>query len=132
VTGTGLLKDAAEEKGPIPPWSPRPRNAHEGFWNGLNPAGYKLVRRMLHSAQGLRLRNHRKRKNQRYSDAAWATLLSLGSRFRRQPLAPENATLTGKRGVTAQRGQAEGAAVPHECRHALAVSVTASRSRKKM
>src|SRR5258706_14608132 len=22
------------------PWSPRPRNAHEGFWNGLNPAGY--------------------------------------------------------------------------------------------
>jgi hypothetical protein len=31
VTVTGLgLKDAAEEKGPIPPWSPRPRNAHEG------------------------------------------------------------------------------------------------------
>jgi hypothetical protein len=50
VTGTGLLKDAAEEKGPIPPWSPRPRNAHEGFWNGLNPAGYKLVRRVLHRA----------------------------------------------------------------------------------
>jgi hypothetical protein len=47
VTGTGPgLKDAAEKKGPIPPWSPRPRNAHEGFWNGLNPAGYKLVRRV--------------------------------------------------------------------------------------
>ena len=43
------LKDAAEEKGPIPPWSPRPRNAHEGFWNRLNPAGYKLVRRVLHA-----------------------------------------------------------------------------------
>jgi len=37
--------------------------------------------------------------------------LSLGARFRRQPLAPEGATLTGKRGLTAQRGQAEGAAV---------------------
>jgi len=40
-----------------------------------------------------------------------ATLLSLGARFRLQPLAPEGATLTGKRGLTAQRGQAEGAAV---------------------
>jgi hypothetical protein len=37
-----------------------------------------------------------------------ATLLSLGARFRRQPLAPEGATLTGKRGLTAQHGQAEG------------------------
>jgi hypothetical protein len=56
VTGTGLgLKDAAEEKGPIPPWSPRPRNAHEGFWNGLNPAGYKLVRRVPHARKGLAL-----------------------------------------------------------------------------
>jgi hypothetical protein len=40
-----------------------------------------------------------------------ATLLSLGARFFRQPLAPEGATLTGKRALTAQRGQAEGAAV---------------------
>ena len=56
VTGAGLgLKDAAEEKGPIPPWSPRPRNAHEGFWNGLNPAGYKLVRRVPHARKGLAL-----------------------------------------------------------------------------
>jgi hypothetical protein len=49
------LKDAAEEKGPIPPWSPRPRNAHEGLWNGLNPAGYKLVRRVPHARKGLAL-----------------------------------------------------------------------------
>ena len=46
------LKDAA---GPIPPWSPRPRNAHEGSWNGLNRAGYKLVRRVLHAGKGLAL-----------------------------------------------------------------------------
>src|SRR4029077_5431691 len=38
-----------------PPWSPRPRNAHEGFWNGLNPAGYKLVRRAPHARKGLAL-----------------------------------------------------------------------------
>ena len=56
VTVTGLgLKDAAEEKGPIPLGAPRPRNAHEGFWNGLNPAGYKLVRRVLHAREGLAL-----------------------------------------------------------------------------
>jgi hypothetical protein len=36
VTKQGL-KDAAEEKGPIPPWSPRPRNAHEGLWTGVQP-----------------------------------------------------------------------------------------------
>jgi hypothetical protein len=66
VTVTGLgLKDAAEEKGPIPPWSPRPRNAHEGFWNGLNPAGYKLVRRVPHARQRAHLgseRNHSSKK----------------------------------------------------------------------
>src|ERR1700686_4522158 len=38
-----------------PPWSPRPRNAHEGPWNGLNPAGYKLVRRVPHARKGLAL-----------------------------------------------------------------------------
>src|SRR5258708_22646787 len=38
-----------------PPWSPRPRNAHEGFWNGLNPAGYELVRRVPHARKGLAL-----------------------------------------------------------------------------
>ena len=54
VTGLGL-KDAAEEKGPIPLGAPRPRNAHEGFWNGLNPAGYKLVRRAPHARKGLAL-----------------------------------------------------------------------------
>jgi hypothetical protein len=35
--------------------APRPRNAHEGFWNGLNPAGYKLVRRAPHARKGLAL-----------------------------------------------------------------------------
>ena len=54
VTGTGQgLKDAAEEKGPIPLGAPRPRNTHEGPWNGLNPAGYKLVRRVPHARKGL-------------------------------------------------------------------------------
>ena len=53
MTGTGLgLKDAAEEKGPIPLGALRPRDTHEGFWNGLNPAGYKLVRRVPHARKG--------------------------------------------------------------------------------
>src|SRR5258705_12136036 len=43
------LKDAAVENGPIPLGAPRPRNAHEGPWNGLYPAGYKLVRRAPHA-----------------------------------------------------------------------------------
>src|SRR5260370_3430221 len=38
-----------------PPWSPRPRNAHEGPWDGLYPAGYKLVRRVPHARKGLAL-----------------------------------------------------------------------------
>src|SRR3981081_1527110 len=38
-----------------PPWSPGPRNAHEGPWNGLYPAGYKLVRRGPHARKGLAL-----------------------------------------------------------------------------
>jgi hypothetical protein len=38
VTGTGLgLKDAAEEKGPIPLGARCPRNTHEGPWNGVEP-----------------------------------------------------------------------------------------------
>src|SRR5258708_29566084 len=36
-----------------PPWSARPRNAHEGPWDGLYPAGYKLVRRVPHARKGL-------------------------------------------------------------------------------
>ena len=56
MTGTGLgLKDAAEEKGPIPLGARCPRNTHEGPWNGLNPAGYKLVRRATHARKGLTL-----------------------------------------------------------------------------
>src|SRR6202007_1880887 len=37
----------------------------------------------------------------------WQTPLSLGTRFRRQPLAPSGATLRAFGGLTAQRGQAE-------------------------
>src|SRR5215467_14406964 len=42
-------------KVPSPLGAPRPRNAHEGFWNGLNPAGYKSVRRVPHARKGLAL-----------------------------------------------------------------------------
>jgi len=55
VTGSVLgLKDAAEENGPIPLGAP-PRTAYEGFWNGLNPAGYKLVRRVPDARKRLAL-----------------------------------------------------------------------------
>jgi hypothetical protein len=49
------LKDAAVENGPIPLGAPHPRNTHEGPWNGLYPAGYKLVRRVPHARKGLAL-----------------------------------------------------------------------------
>jgi hypothetical protein len=56
VKGTGQgLKDAAEERGPTPLGARCPRNTHEGPWNGLNPAGYKLVRRAPHARKGLAL-----------------------------------------------------------------------------
>src|ERR1700732_4579925 len=38
-----------------PAWSPRARNAHEGPWDGLYPAGYKLVRRAPHARKALAL-----------------------------------------------------------------------------
>ena len=50
-----MAENAAVENGPIPLGAPRPRNAHEGPWNGLYPAGYKLVRRAPHACKGLAL-----------------------------------------------------------------------------
>src|SRR5258706_11050691 len=51
-----------------PPWSPRPRNAHEGPWDGLYPAGYKLVRRAPHARKGLDLdRNEAQTNEERQS-----------------------------------------------------------------
>jgi hypothetical protein len=51
-----------------PPWSPRPRNAHEGPWDGLYPAGYKLVRRAPHARKGLTLdRNEAQTNEERQS-----------------------------------------------------------------
>src|ERR1700686_2340133 len=50
------------------PWSPRPRNAHEGPWDGLYPAGYKLVRRAPHARKGLALdRNEAQTNEERQS-----------------------------------------------------------------
>jgi hypothetical protein len=67
----------------------------------------------------------------RRSDAFLAAERSALGCFFRQPLAPEGATLTGKRGLTAQRGQAEGAAVAMNAEMcARSKSVTGSRSRK--
>src|SRR5271169_548572 len=51
-----------------PPWSPRPRNAHEGPWHGLYPSGYKLVRRAPHARKGLALdRNEAQTNEERQS-----------------------------------------------------------------
>jgi hypothetical protein len=58
------LKDAAVENGPIPLGAPRPRNAHEGPWNGLYPAGYKLVRRVPHARKGLALDRNKTKSSQ--------------------------------------------------------------------
>jgi hypothetical protein len=56
VTGTGLgLKDAAEEKGPIPLGARALAMRMRDFGTGLNPARYKLVRRVPHARKGLAL-----------------------------------------------------------------------------
>ena len=58
-----------------PPWSPRPRNAHEGPWDGLYPAGYKLVRRAPHARKGLALdQNEAQTNEERQSTNIWQSL----------------------------------------------------------
>jgi len=49
----GGLKHAAVENGPIPLEPCALAMLHEGPWNGLNPTGYKLVRRAPHACKGL-------------------------------------------------------------------------------
>jgi len=73
-----------------PPWSPRPRNAHEGPWNGLYPAGYKLVRRAPHARKGLALdRNEAqtKRSNTEYLCDLFDDVTDLGAPSSPAPLA---------------------------------------------
>ena len=58
-----------------PPWSPRPRNAHEGPWDGLYPAGYKLVRRAPHARKGLALdQNEAQTNEERQGTNIWQSL----------------------------------------------------------
>jgi hypothetical protein len=57
---------------------------------GSIPTGYKLMQRASHRGSALEI--NRNRTNVRGD--AWQTLLSLGARFRRQPLAPEGESRT--------------------------------------
>jgi hypothetical protein len=52
------LKDAVFQMDPIPLGAPLSAlaNMHEGFWYGLDPTGYKVMRRASHNVSwGLRL-----------------------------------------------------------------------------
>jgi len=81
------LKDAAVENGPIPPWSPRPRNAHEGPWDGLYPAGYKLVRRVPHARKGLALDRKKLQTNEENICDLFDDVTDLGAPSSPAPLA---------------------------------------------
>jgi hypothetical protein len=120
------LKDAAIQNGPILPWSPVPSHCcKRDLGTGLAPTGYKLMRRVSQKQKGsaldlLNKRNgnfngkrgdQKERTTQLHLQRNGRTPLSLGARFRRQPLAPSGATLRAP-GVTAQRGQARRPAVP--------------------
>jgi hypothetical protein len=108
------LKDAAVQNGPILPWSPCALALlQEGPWyGGLAPTGYKLMRRVSQKQKGSALdllnkpyRNfngkrgdQKERTTQLHLQRNGRTPLLLGTRFRRQPLAPSGATLRGSGG----------------------------------
>jgi hypothetical protein len=70
-----------------PPWSPSPRNAHEGPWNGLYPAGYKLVRRVLHARKGLALDRKKLQTNEENICDLFDDVTDLGAPSSPAPLA---------------------------------------------
>src|SRR5258707_10183928 len=75
-----------------PPWSPRPRNAHEGPWDGLYPAGYKLVRRAPHARKGLALDRNEAQTNEEWRQSTnicdlFDDVTDLGAPSRPAPLA---------------------------------------------
>src|SRR6202035_974395 len=81
------LKDAAVENGPIPLGAPRPRNAHEGPWNGSYPAGYKLVRRVPHARKGLALDRKKLQTNEENICDLFDDVTDLGAPSSPAPLA---------------------------------------------
>src|SRR5260370_30885720 len=70
-----------------PPWSPRPRNAHEGPWDGLYPAGYKLVRRLPHGRKGLALDRKKLQTNEENICDLFDDVTDLGAPSSPAPLA---------------------------------------------
>ena len=70
-----------------PPWSPRPRNAHEGPWDGLYPAGYKLVRRVPHARKGLALDRKKLQTNEENICDLFDDVTDLGAPSSPAPLA---------------------------------------------
>jgi hypothetical protein len=70
-----------------PPWSPSPRNAHEGPWNGSYPAGYKLVRRVPHARKGLALDRKKLQTNEENICDLFDDVTDLGAPSSPAPLA---------------------------------------------
>src|ERR1700757_2603812 len=127
------LKDAAIQNGPILPWSPVPSHCcKRDLGTGLASTGYKLMRRVSQKQKGsaLDLLNKRNRNFNRkrgikknvqrsYICSVMAGRQLLGTRFRRQPLAPSGATLRVPGVDRSARPSKEGLPC-HQCRTALA------------
>src|SRR6516162_3536909 len=111
-----------------PPWSPVPSHCcKRDHGTGLAPTGYKLMQRtVLHSEKGSALdqltkRNRNFNAEERINSNAETQLhlrrigppasLWLGTRFRRQPLAPSGATLRAL-GVDRSARPSKGTAMP--------------------
>src|SRR5215470_16055959 len=113
--------------GPIPLGALCPRNDACGtLVRDSIPTGYKLMRRLLHSEEGRRLGYRLTKRNPHFNGERGSTgnaertsicgimgraSLWLGTRFRRQPLAPSGATLRAP-GVDRSARPSKGTAMP--------------------
>jgi len=128
------------------PWSPVPSQyAWRDFGTDSIPTGYKLMRRVPHSEEGLRLGYQLTKRNphfngERGSTATQNAVYICGVMARghhcglarafavnpsRLPARP-----SGLRGLTAQRGQARGLPC-HQCRTALARALVKRKEKRK-
>jgi len=115
------LQYARFPEGSHPPLEPCAlRLLQEGPWYGFAPTGYKLMRRVSHSERGSALDQLNKYNREPFNGeedqqerrtGRGQTPLSLGTRFRRQPLAPSGATLRAL-GIDRSARPSKGAGVP--------------------
>ena len=134
------LKDAAIQNGPILPWSPVPSHCcKRDLGTGLAPTGYKLMRRVSQKQKGSALdllnKRYRNFNGKRGSKRTYNAVTFAGHHCcSARAFAVNPSRLPARpswlRGLTAQRGQAERAAVPsmQTCAHVSLLKRTKGRN----